>query len=44
MDFFQEWGEALGIRPLEWDWGSFGWGMLAGTIVTVAGCEEVSDG
>jgi uncharacterized protein (DUF2062 family) len=38
MDFFQEWQQALGIRPMssDWDWGSFGWGMLAGAIVTAA--------
>lgn len=36
MTFFQEWQEALGIRPMaEWDWNSFEWGMLAGSVITV---------
>ncbi|MGC8937222.1 MAG: hypothetical protein ACP5KV_07690 [Candidatus Methanomethylicaceae archaeon] len=36
MDFFQEWQEALGIKPMAFEWESFQWGMLAGAIITVA--------
>jgi len=32
-DVIKEWSEFLGDP---WDWSSFGWGMLAGSIVTIA--------
>jgi len=36
--FIKEWQEALALQPAAWDWQSFGYGALAGALITaVAG-------